>query len=185
MTRIVWLLLLLLAIGAGSWFMRGPATNGVTGAADDAAAQDPGYVSVDAELVETGDDGHPLYRLRAARIEQLPPSPGIVLVAPQLRYEPAQQSAWALTAEHGELDSAQQRVELSGSVEARGAAVGETPLIVRGEHLSVDMQQQTVHSDSRVAIDWGRMRLTAQRLHINVKDGTLRLESGGHGELAP
>jgi LPS export ABC transporter protein LptC len=76
-------------------------------------------------------------------------------------------------------------VELSGSVEARGAAVGETPLIVRGEHLSVDMQQQTVHSDSRVAIDWGRMRLTAQRLHINVKDGTLRLESGGHGELAP
>jgi LPS export ABC transporter protein LptC len=185
MMRVGWLLLILLVIGAGSWVMRGPAIDNDSGADDGAAAQDPGYVSIDANLIETGDDGKPLYRLQAARIEQQPPSPDIQLVGPQLQYEPAQQPAWALNAERGQLAAAQQRVELTGNVEARSISIGDSPLTVRSARLSVDMLQQTVRSDVPVSIDWGRLRLTAQRMFINVKDGTLRLESSGHGELAP
>jgi LPS export ABC transporter protein LptC len=184
MTRVIWLLVLLLAIGAGSWLMRGPTVGGTADARVDAATQDPGYVSVDASLVETGDDGQPLYRLQAARIEQQPPSADIVLVEPRVHYQPTEQPAWTMRAERGVLTSAQQRVDLTGSVEARGIAGRQIPLIVRSEQLRVDMVQQTVDSEARVAIDWGRLRLTAQRLHMNVKDGTLRLESDGHGELA-
>jgi len=185
MMRIGWLLLILLVIGAGSWVMRGPAIDNGGGADDGAAAQDPGYVSIDADLIETGDDGKPLYRLHAARIEQQPPSPYIDLLGPQLQYQPAQQPGWTLHAERGQLAAEQQRVELVGSVEARASAIGETPLTVRSARLSVDMLQQTVRSDAPVSIDWGRLRLTAQRMFINVKDGTLRLESDGHGKLAP
>jgi lipopolysaccharide export system protein LptC len=52
--------------------------------AGDVESTEPGYIATNAELIETGDDGHPLYRLNAERIEQPTPQGIIFLTAPKL-----------------------------------------------------------------------------------------------------
>jgi 3-deoxy-D-manno-octulosonate 8-phosphate phosphatase (KDO 8-P phosphatase) len=56
--------------------------------AADVESTEPGYIANGAELIETDDDGHPLFRLDAERIEQPTPRGTIFLTAPKLDYQP-------------------------------------------------------------------------------------------------
>jgi len=177
------LLLLLLVVGLWSWLGRGQLGGSANGNQTAAGSVEPGYVAQDAEMIETGDDGRPLYRLRASRIEQAQPAANFFLADPRLAYSPDAGSEWTLAAERGVLAPAERVLQLYGTVQAQGTGTDEQPLAIRTERLAIDMRQQRVQSDAPVAIDWGRLRLTARGLQINLKAGTLRLESEGHAEI--
>ncbi len=180
------LMLLLLAAGvAGLWIWLGRnATAGRAATAATANANaEPGYLARDAELIETGDDGAPLYRLRAERIEQAHPAANIFLGQPRLNYQSDANTQWTLQADRGVLLAGTEQAQLYGTVRAAGSDTQRRPLQVRTEQLALDMRQQRVSSDAMVTIDWAKLRLTARGLRINLMDGSLRLESEGHGQI--
>ena len=72
-------------------------------AASDYGSAEPGYAAVRAQLIETGEDGLPLYRLDAERIEQPRPRGTILLTEPKLDYQPEAGNHWTLTAQHGQM----------------------------------------------------------------------------------
>jgi LPS export ABC transporter protein LptC len=182
MRRALWLLLVLVVVGLFAWLAPRHAVEGRIGASTDTSQEEPGYVAIDAELIETGDNGEPLYRLNAKRIEQARAGARVQLTEPRLAYQASADSSWRLQAAHGELASELQQAEFGGAVEASGSQNGATPIVIRTEQLSVNMQQQRADSLAAVTIDWGRVRLTAHGFHINLLDGSLKLDSQGHGE---
>lgn len=180
------LMLLLLAAGVAGlwiWMGRNATTGRIAAAATANANAEPGYVARDAELIETGDDGAPLYRLRAERVEQARPAANIFLGQPRLNYQADASAPWTLQAERGVLLAGTEQAQLYGAVHAAGSDTRQRPLQVRTEQLLIDMHRQRVSSDAMVTIDWATLRLTARGLRINLMDGSLRLESQGHGQI--
>jgi len=180
------LLLLLFAasvIGLWTWVGRSTTTGRAATPSAGTGGAEPGYIANDAELIETGEDGAPLYRLHAQRIEQSRPDANIFLGEPKLNYQPDANTRWTLQADRGVLLASANQVELYGAVSAAGTDSRQRPLQVRTEQLAIDMERKLVSSDAMVAIDWAKLRLTARGLQINLMDGSLRLESQGHGEI--
>lgn len=182
MRRAMLLVVVLLVVGLFAWLAPRQVVKGRTGASNDLSQEEPGYIANDAQLVETGADGEPIYRLNAKRIEQNKAGARVQLTEPRLVYQASSDSSWRLQAAHGELASEQQLVEFAGAVEATGTQSGAAPIVIRTEQLSVNMQQQRADTPAAVSIDWGRVRLTARGFHLNLRDGSLKLDSQGHGE---
>jgi len=154
--------------------------------ADDNATPlaDPGYVATDAEIIQTGPDGEPLYRLRARRVEQPAAGAAIRVTKPQLSYQEGDGPAWTLRADTGVLPADTARADLAGSVRAVAVQADSAPLEIRTASLGVDMGTRRLRSHDPVEITWGRDRVTAVGLSADLKAGTLRLESRVHGEIA-
>jgi LPS export ABC transporter protein LptC len=144
---------------------------------------DPGYVATDAEVIQTGPDGEPLYRLLARRVEQPADGAAIRVTEPQLSYQEGDGPAWTLRADTGVLPADTARADLAGSVHAVAVHFDSAPLEIRAATLGVDMGTRQLHSDDPVEITWGRDRVTAVGLSADLKAGTLRLESRVHGEI--
>ena len=101
--RLLFALFSLTVLGALLYMQQSEGDRGDLGASETVVGE-PGYAAIRAELIETGADGHPLYRLDADRIEQPQPQGTILLTAPRLEYEPEQAgNHWILTALHGQL----------------------------------------------------------------------------------
>lgn len=173
-------LLLALALGLTIWREQ------QAGAPSDASAYpaaEPGYIALDAEIVQTGPDGEPLYRLEADRVEQPRSGADILVTRPRLRYQKGSGPEWNLRADTGSLPADAQQANLAGSVHAVATQPGTSPLEIRTESLAIDMTAQLVTSPDPVRIDWGRDRLTAVGMRADLKVDTLRLESQVHGEI--
>jgi LPS export ABC transporter protein LptC len=178
-----WLLLVFAgALAVSLWQMRAREDTGAPTATAATANAEPGYIALDAELIDTGDDGQPQYRLRAQRIEQAQPAADIELTRPEFHYQGT--TAWTLTAQRGALPPGAEHVALSGEVNAVGVRAQEPPLRIRTDMLAIDLQGKRLDTSSPVAIDWGRNRLSGTGLHADMKADSLRLESGVHGEFA-
>ena len=181
--RRFWLLLGLAAtLLLWLWQTRHPQNTPESGSAAARTAAEPGYVAVNAELIDTGEDGQPQYRLQAARIEQSAPGADVVLTAPQFQYQGP--TSWTVTAQSGNLLAAAQRIDLSGDVLIVGTRVGADALRIRSSAVSVDLAQQQLDTSAAVAIEWGRNTLAGIGLHANMIHDSLRLESQVHGEFA-
>ena len=89
-------------LGALLYFQDSDNSSGESGAGD-YATPNPGFTAVHAQLIETGEDGLPLYRLDAERIEQPQPRGVIWLTDPKLDYQPQAGNHWTLTAQHGQM----------------------------------------------------------------------------------
>jgi lipopolysaccharide export system protein LptC len=68
-------------------------------------------------------------------------------------------------------------------VQATGQRAGAASIVIHTTQLAIDMKQQHADSEDHVSIDWGRVRLSARGMHINLRDGSLKLDSQGHGEI--
>src|SRR5579875_3750472 len=116
----------------------------------------PGFVALGAQIIETGDNGKPLYTLDAQRIAQPVPQGTIYLTSPVLHYEPPGANPWVLTAQQGQLPQSAQNADLSGMVNASGIPQGSQRTIrFRTSTLHVDMQRQLASTPAMVHIDWG------------------------------
>ncbi len=143
----------------------------------------PGYFMTDAQIVQTGEDGLPLYRMHANRIQQNPTDLTVALEDLRLTYrigETTRVRDWTLTARNGLMPQSATGIELQGEVEISGLMppVGEEPVTLRTPSLSVDLQGNTVHTDAPVDILWGtRGRLKATGLTADLKTERVKLES--------
>jgi LPS export ABC transporter protein LptC len=175
-------LLLVFAAALGLWLWQASPrqeTSDTTAAATRPDAE-PGYVAITADLLDTGVDGQPRFRLHAARIEQATPTADITLDSPEFRHQG--KSAWTLSAHSGVMPPDIQQLQLVGNVLAVGA-LGAAPISIRTETLGVDLQQQKLDTLADVSIQWGRNRLSATGMHADMKSDSLRLESHIHGEF--
>src|SRR6185437_8786793 len=79
-------------------YMQEPGSNNSAATPAQTSAPEPGFVALSAQIIETGDNGQPLYTLDAQRIAQPVPDGTIYLTSPVLHYEPAGATPWVLTA---------------------------------------------------------------------------------------
>ena len=84
--RILFALVSLTALGA-LLYLRQTDSEGVETVSGEPLNAEPGYVATHGDLVETGDNGHPLFRLDAERMEQPTPQGTIYLTEPHLDAE--------------------------------------------------------------------------------------------------
>lgn len=172
------ILFLLLAAGvlAVLLYMQQPESGASGGSAAPAAAGEPGFVAVGAQIIETGDDGRPLYTLDAQRIEQPVPNGTIYLSAPILHYEPSAGNPWVLTAQQGQLPQSAHTADLSGSVRAQGKPQGSTQLMrFTTTALHVDMQRQLATTPAVVHVEQAGSVLSGRGMRADLKSGQIEL----------
>jgi LPS export ABC transporter protein LptC len=156
------------------------------GALADAARGDPGFEATGAEIVETGADGLPRYRVRAQQVSEDPVSGRVLLQQVELRLADAAGASWAVDARIGQIPADAQSIELAGDVKVRGraAARGE-PLAISTDRLSYDFERQLARSDAEVTFTMGTRALVATGIAADLKAGRIRLESKVNGRFNP
>ena len=83
-------------------------------------AHDPGYSALNAQLVQTGPDGKPLYTLDAAQIREQPGSDTVMLDQVQMGFRDSSGGQWTARAQRGELGQETGVVQLEGDVHVVG-----------------------------------------------------------------
>jgi len=147
---------------------------------------DPGYSARNAEVIETGDDGRPRYRLVAELIEQAPNDPTITLTQPVMHYADTSGGSWQASADRGRVPPQHDVVELTGDVLLTGTlAGGGEPARISTTSLTFDAGRDIAHTSAPVTIEWSGHRLTARGAHADLGAETLRLESAVHGNFLP
>lgn len=147
---------------------------------------EPGYAARDAELVETGADGRPLYRLNADVIRQRPQDSSVQLENVRMAYRGENSSQWSLTASQGTVRQNNERIELEGDVHVVGVLSGASDLAqIRTQRLSFDTRSEVASTTDPVTLLWGARELQGTGLYANLKDRQVKLESGVHGSFAP
>jgi LPS export ABC transporter protein LptC len=181
--RILFAVLALGALGALFYLQQSEGGGEVT--AGDVESTEPGYIANGAELIETGEDGQPLFRLNAERIEQPTPQGIIFLTAPKLDYQPETGNHWTLTAERGQLPQDARTAELAGSVHAEGRPSGSSDLMrITTDQLHLDMKQQLATTSAKVRVDWAGNTLRGRGMSADIKNDRLQLAGDVHGVLA-
>jgi LPS export ABC transporter protein LptC len=160
----------------------------VPGTRTEGASQsaDYGYVALDTVVVQTGDDGQPLYTLTADRVEQAPGSGTVMARKLTVRYGPDKAQAWTLVAQEAQLPGGDTTLHLQGNVQVRGRPAGSTLLAqINTQHLDYDTRTQDVRTRDDVRFTWGTHQLDARGLTANLQRGQLSLESNVHGRFLP
>jgi LPS export ABC transporter protein LptC len=146
----------------------------------------PGYFMLGAHIIETGEDGQPLYRLNAEEIRQRPFEGGIELEGLSLAYRPPGANDWTVTAERGFVPAASRVLNLSGDVRIVGQpATDAQPAVIRTERLMLNTNTNIASTRDRVDIEWGSRRLSTMGLVADLKAEKLQLESAVHGRFVP
>jgi LPS export ABC transporter protein LptC len=172
------------AVLAALLYLQDSDNGGADSIATEFGAAEPGFAAVHAQLIETGEDGLPLYRLDASRIEQPQPRGTIYLTDPKLDYQLQPGEHWTLTALRGEMAQDASAASLSGAVHAEGLPTGSHTLMrIDTEQLDLDLTLQLATSPALVHVAWGADRLDGQGLRADLKHDTLSLASKVHGVL--
>jgi len=176
--------LISVAVLAALLYLQDADNGGGEGAAAEFGSAEPGFTAVGAQLIETGEDGLPLYRLEASRVEQPQPRGAIFLTDPKLDYQLQPGNHWALTAARGEMAEDASAATLNGAVHAEGLPTGSQTLMrIDTEQLDLDLTRHIVTSPVLVHVVWGGDHLDGRGLHADLKNDTLQLDSKVHGLL--
>jgi LPS export ABC transporter protein LptC len=177
-------LLVAVAVLAVLLYMQEPESGNPATTPAQTAASEPGFVALSAQIIQTGDNGQPLYSLDAERISQPMPQGTIYLTAPVLHYEPPGANPWVLTAQQGQLPQNAQNADLSGMVNASGIPQGSQRMIhFSTSTLHVDMQKQLATTPAMVHIDWGGSLVSGLGMHADLKSGEVELFHAVNGTV--
>jgi len=172
------------AILAALLYLQNSDSGGSENATADYVSAEPGFSAVHAELIETGEDGLPLYRLDAERIEQPQPRGTIFLSSPKLDYQPQSGNHWTLIAQQGQMPQDARAADLTGAVHAEGVPNGSDALMqIDTDQLHLEMADKVATSASTVHVDWGGNRLNGRGMRADLQNDTLLLASKVHGVL--
>jgi len=147
-------------------------------------AQDPGYSASEAEIVQTGADGLPKYRLQARHIEQDPRSLEVALE--EIRLETRERSAgsWQVSAPRGQLSKDAERLQLDGGVLLQGGQrPGAEPLRLRTASLAYDLGTSRVRAPGEVELALQGHVLAGTGLDANLRTRQVRLQADVHGRF--
>jgi lipopolysaccharide export system protein LptC len=174
-------LLALLALAVGtSLLLRGMDTE------EPEAAESPelgiGYYVNDATLTGTGDDGHVLYRMSAARVVQQPANGTVTLENVAVNYDPATSIPWRLTADTGEVLGDGKMIALSGNVVAATREANSPSATIRTDYLEFDPASDIASTDRKVVIDYAGSTVHAVGLRALLREDRLQLRAdvAGH-----
>lgn len=146
----------------------------------------PGYFMTGARIVETGEDGLPVYSLDAQEIRQRPFDGGIELENLSMSYRPPGANDWTVTAARGFVPPASRVLNLSGDVRIVGQPGADSePAVIRTERIMLNTESNIASTRDRVDIEWGSRRLSTMGLVADLKAEKLQLESAVHGRFAP
>lgn len=151
-----------------------------------ASNDDPGYSASGAEVLETGPDGQPRYRLRADSIRQDPASRVVALAGVDMQLADGAASGWRVQAARGSLPAGARRVTLEGDIRLDGEAVaGAGAMRIRTEALTYDLETQGVVAPGEVRLEMAGRTLEATGLEADLKQRRAKLGSRVHGRFAP
>jgi LPS export ABC transporter protein LptC len=166
---------LILGQGPGTALTRQSATQ---------ASDVPGYSARNAEVIETGDDGRPAYRLNARLVRQRANDSRVQLDGPRMSFLAEDGTTWYLVARAGQIHPDGSNVDLFGDVKIDGQ-VQDTPVTIGTSIISFDTRTEIARTHAPVTFDTKGGRLGATGLVANLKDGTVQLESRVHGRFPP
>jgi LPS export ABC transporter protein LptC len=145
-----------------------------------------GYAARDAEIVETGADGRPMYTLHAAVIEQQPDEATVELQRVEMDYRDANGNRWRVRAVQGRIMEDASRVELAGEVRVADSPPGDyEDASIATEQLTFDTRRDLVTTREPVTLTWSGRELHARGLVADLKAQHVRLESDVHGSFPP
>ena len=176
----------LLALIIGFVLLTAPQPESVARAPTGQPLHDPGYSAVQAQLVQTGSDGRPVYTLDAAQIQQEPNRGVVQLQQVRLGFRDETGNQWTARAQRGQLAQGSGVVQLDGDVHVSGILPGTTePAEITSEHLAFDTNAQIVTTQAPVTIVMSGRELAARGLVANLKERRVHLESAVHGAFLP
>lgn len=179
--RLLVVLVALLAVGAGLFLAQHGDPTADSQPAD-VNRPGPGYSARDATLIETGEDGLPLYNLHAATIEQTPQSDMVHLTDITMDFRDSAGGVWNLRANRSDVRQSSQSLNLYGDVRITGTPSGsKSPARINTEMLSFDSRSEIATTHAPVVLDWSGQKINAVGLFANLKDRRVRLESEVHG----
>lgn len=148
------------------------------------SAADPGYLATDAEIIQTGADGQPRYRLQAARIEQDPRTLEVQLQSIRLETRERGSGGWQVAATQGRLSSDSQRLRLAGDVRLEGGDARDVDrLRLRTSELEYDLQTARARARGEVRITLQGHVLEGKGLDANLRTRQVRLDADVHGQF--
>jgi LPS export ABC transporter protein LptC len=177
-------LLIILGVVAGIYLLsRGPGSSGTqTSAAK--PAEEPGYAARNAEIVETGDDGRPMYTLLADLVRQHPNDNRVQMDRPRMTFVASDGNTWYVRAKSGQIREDGAHVELFGDVHVNGKLPGaEAPAVIDTSILSFDTREEVVSTKAPVSLDWNGRKLSGTGLTAKLPDHQIKLESRIHGSF--
>jgi LPS export ABC transporter protein LptC len=144
-----------------------------------------GYYLHGARLLGT-ERGRVVYRVSAARLEELPGEDRLRFETVSVDYRPNDASAWEISAATASGSRDGSLLELAGNVELRSAPEdAATPVFFATAKLRFSPDTSIAESAEPVEFRVGDWQLEAKGLRTNLKDETLTLESEVHGTFAP
>jgi LPS export ABC transporter protein LptC len=181
--RLIGILVALALIGGIYFLGSGPGGPAAPTAAAP-LAEAPGYAARNAEMVETGDDGRPLYTLLADQVRQHPDDNRIQLDAPRMTYIARDGVPWHVRARSGQVRDDGDKVELFGDVHLNSEKTGtETPTVIDTSVLYFDTKSEIVSTKAPLTLDWDGRKLSATGMTVNLNDHQVQLESRINGRL--
>lgn len=145
-----------------------------------------GYYARGARLSGTDEQGRLTYRLFAERLDEVPGEDRLQLTGVNVDYQPADETAWSLTAASAKYAWDGSQIDLDGNVEARSKpAAGSHPVTITTQQLRLSPDTSSAESDGKVQVRVGDLQLNAVGLRADLKGDTLELESVEHGTILP
>lgn len=175
-------LVVVLGILAGIYFLsREPGVSSTHPSAEQ-PPEESGYSARNAELIETGDNGRPVYTLLSDLVRQRPNDNRVLLDAPRMTFVASDGNTWHATAKSGEILADGSQIDLFGDVHINGQLPGaEAPAIIDTSILSFDTRAELVSTHAPVSLDWNGRKLSGTGLTAKLPAHKVTLESGIHG----
>ncbi|HEU4626039.1 MAG TPA: LPS export ABC transporter periplasmic protein LptC [Steroidobacteraceae bacterium] len=183
MARLLILVGVLILVGGIYYFSGGTGVSQAPKAAQ-APAEEPGYSARQAELIETGDDGRPVYTLVADRIREHPNDNRTQLDQPRMTFVASDGNTWHVQSRAGQIRDDGVNVILYGDVLVRGELPGsEAPAVIETSILTFDTKREIVTTHAPVTLDWNGRKLSGTGLTAKLPEHQVRLESRIHGSF--
>lgn len=151
-----------------------------------AEVERPGYYLTGIQLEDFGTDGKPRLGLQAATAKEQPATGIVTLRAVSVDYHALEGQAWHLTSDEALVPRGAHAVEFIGDVHMSGQNVNLPGLAeLRTTRLSLDTTTEHAGTRDPVTLAFGRHVMRARGMQVDLKAGSLKLESDVNGLFTP
>lgn len=148
--------------------------------------QRPGYFLTGVVLEEFGTDGKLRIGLESESANEEPTSGVVHLANVAVDYHTPTGRRWHLTSAEARVPPGGRVIEFQGDVKLNGApGDGAMPAELLTARLQLDTDAETAQTRSAVELSFGAHRMKATGMRVDLKKGSLRLESGVNGLFTP
>jgi LPS export ABC transporter protein LptC len=148
-------------------------------------AEVAGYYLLNAGFVSPGPDGHPLYRLDAARMTYGVATDLVEMDEVRIEYRQEEESDWLVTAPSGSARLDWRTLRLKGGVRVVFESGSEPPIVLTTPVLDVDATTSQATTSSEVKFTQGPYTVDAVGMSVDLTKGLVRLESRVNGLFTP